>query len=72
VKQYEDLIVWRLSVQVRDEIFRLTQSGEASKDFKFRDQIRESSRSAPRNIAEGFGRFAPKPPAGELELPRGS
>jgi four helix bundle protein len=31
----------------------------ASKDFKYRDQIRDSSSSAPSNIAEGFGRFRP-------------
>ena len=29
----------------------------AARDFKFHEQVREAARSAPRNIAEGFGRY---------------
>jgi four helix bundle protein len=38
----------------------MTDSGEVLQDDRFRKQIRDSSSSAPRNIAEGFGRFVPK------------
>jgi four helix bundle protein len=31
-----------------------------AKDFKLHGQIREAARSAPRNIAEGFGRYKHK------------
>jgi four helix bundle protein len=58
-RRFEDLIVWQLSVRVRDRIDVLVESGPASRDFKFRDQIRDSSASAPRNISEGFLRFNP-------------
>ena len=57
VYKYEDLWVWRLSTQLRDEIFTLTETGKVSRDFKFRDQIRDSSSSAPRNISEGFALY---------------
>ena len=72
VGRFEDLHVWRLSVEIRDAISRLTDSGKAARDFDFRDQIRGASSSAPRNIAEGFGRFRPKPFASFLRIARGS
>jgi four helix bundle protein len=43
-----------------------------SKDFKYRDQIRDSSASAPRNIAEGFGRFGARDSARFYEIARAS
>ena len=58
-RRFEDLIVWQLSVRIRDRVDVLVDSGPASRDFKFRDQIRDSAASAPRNISEGFLRFNP-------------
>jgi four helix bundle protein len=60
VRRFQDLICWQLSYALRSEIFDATQEGPVARDFRFRDQIRDSSASAPRNIAEGFARFAPK------------
>jgi four helix bundle protein len=71
-KRYEDLVVWQLSVRLRDEIFRLTATGRSARDFRFRDQIRDASSSPPRNIAEGFGRFKPRAFASFLRIARGS
>jgi four helix bundle protein len=34
-------------------------SGGVIRDFRFRDQLRDSAASAPSNIAEGFGRYEP-------------
>jgi hypothetical protein len=59
VKRFEDLIVWQLAVAVRDSVYVLTGSARASCDFAFRQQIRDSASSAPRNIAEGFQRDTP-------------
>ena len=53
-------------------MFEFTATGPASKDFKYRDQIRDASASAPRNIAEGFARFRPKDFARFLEIARAS
>jgi four helix bundle protein len=45
---------------MKEEVFAFTSQGFALKDAKFCEQIRESSRLAPRNIAEGFGRYNPR------------
>ena len=68
----DDLIAWQLSYELQREVYALTAGGPAARDFKFRDQIRDSSASASRNIAEGFARFRPKELARFLEIARGS
>jgi four helix bundle protein len=59
VRDFRDLICWQLSWALKDEVLELTARGPAASDFKFRDQIRDSSASASRNISEGFGLFRP-------------
>ena len=59
VQDFRELIAWQLSDELKCEVYDFTQKGPASRDYKYRDQIRDSSASAPRNIAEGFGRFRP-------------
>ncbi len=53
-------------------IWNATSKPPASGDLKFRDQIRDASDSAARNIAEGFGRFNPAQFAHFLDISRGS
>ena len=72
VRRYEDLLVWQLASGLRDKVFTLTEKGAVSRNFKFRDQIRESSSSAPANIAEGFGRFRPREFAFFVRIARAS
>jgi four helix bundle protein len=60
VRDFRDLACWQLAYALRSEVFEFTATPPASRDVKFCDQIRDSSASAPRNIAEGFGRFQPK------------
>src|SRR5262245_51093850 len=57
--KFEDLICWQLSSELKREVLALTAKPPASRDFEFCDQIRNSPRSAPRNIAEAFGRYYP-------------
>ena len=56
-KSVEEIDAYRLAVELRDDIGRLTETGRASKEFDFKDQIRESSASVTKNIAEGFERY---------------
>src|SRR5262245_22508630 len=72
VRDFQDLVCWRLAHELKLEVLAFTDTGPASRDFKFRDQIRESSASAPANIAEGFGRYRPAEFARFLEFARGS
>jgi len=54
---FSELVCWKLSQALKVEILAFTDRGPAAQDFKYRDQIRDSAASAPRNIAEGFGHF---------------
>jgi four helix bundle protein len=57
VRRFEDLAAWQLANELEDEVFAFTSHLPARQDSRFCDQIRESARSAPRNTAEGFGRY---------------
>src|SRR5690349_23074876 len=56
-KSVEECVAYQLSVELRDEITRLTMEGPVTSDFKFRNQIRDSAASAVRNLSEGFDRY---------------
>ena len=73
VYDFRDLVCWQLSYELKCEVFAFTATGPVAKDFKYRDQICDSSASAPRNIAEGFGRgFRPRDSARFYEIARAS
>ena len=57
VWRFEDLIAWKTAVQLQRIADAYCQKPAIRRDFKFRDQLADSAASAPRNIAEGFGRF---------------
>jgi four helix bundle protein len=72
IRKFEDLDAWRLSFELQREVFAITAYGSAWQDLKFREQIRDAAASAPRNIAEGFGRYRPREFARFLHMARGS
>jgi four helix bundle protein len=59
-RRVEDLEAYKLAVELRRRIFRLTKREPVASDCKFVDQIRDAARGGARNISEGFSRFAPK------------
>jgi four helix bundle protein len=59
VRRFQDLECHKLAVEIRREVLRLTRREAVRRDFRFLHQIRDSSRGAPRNIAEGYSRFNP-------------
>ena len=59
VRDFRDLVCWKLANELKCEIWHWSERDPVSRDFKYRDQIRDSSGSAPSNISEGFGRFSP-------------
>jgi four helix bundle protein len=72
VRNFKDLVCWQLSDELKCEVVAFTAIGAAARDFKYRDQIRDSASAVPRDIAEGFGRFRPREFARFLEFARGS
>lgn len=71
-RRFEDLIAWQLCEKMREAVFRLTTREPACRDVRFCEQIQDSARSAPRNIAEGFARYEPKPFANHVSIAKGS
>jgi len=57
VHDFRDLICWQLATELSDLVDRMTERGPVRRDFRFRNQIRDSAASAPSNISEGWGRY---------------
>ena len=70
--RYHDLVCWQLANELKRRVYAFTGTEPAVKDRKYCDQIRDSARSAPSNIAEGFGRFRPVEFARFLEFAKAS
>ena len=60
IEKFEDLRCWQAARQLVKMVFVVSQTGDLSKDFDTRNQIRKAALSSMNNIAEGFGRFGPK------------
>lgn len=56
IDRFEELEVWKTSMALCSEIYKLTNSEFFSKDFGLKDQIRRSAVSIPSNISEGYER----------------
>lgn len=54
VSSYSDLRVYRLSFDLQQRIFKMTQSFPREEIYSLTDQIRRSSRSVGANLAEGW------------------
>lgn len=58
IEKFEELEVWKTSMDLCSDIYKLTNTELFSKDFGLKDQIRRSAISVPSNISEGFERDA--------------
>ena len=72
VRCFDDLIAYQRAVELRDAVYAMTGGTVEARDRRFRDQIRDAAASAPRNLAEGFGRFSPREFARFATIARGS
>jgi four helix bundle protein len=72
VNRLKDLDTWRLARDLKIGVYAILGKPNVRRDREFCDQIRESARSAPRNIAEGFGRRRPREFARFLMIALGS
>ena len=55
-RSYQDLDVWRLSINLVKEIYRVIEKFPSSELYVLSSQIRKAAISIPSNIAEGQGR----------------
>ena len=72
IQTFEDLRVWQKGIELVKQVYLLTKSGDLSKDFGLRDQLRRASVSIPTNIAEGFERYSRKEYVNFLNIAKGS
>jgi four helix bundle protein len=68
----EEFDAWKLAWELKERVHAFTAKPPASRDQSFCDEIRESARSAPDNISEGFYRFNPVDFANFVRIARGS
>jgi len=58
-RSHKELICWQRAYELKLQVYELLRRGTVTQDFDFSDQLKESASSAPRLIAEGFGRYYP-------------
>ena len=71
-RDFREIGAWQRSRDVKLLAYQLLKRPEVARDFEFRDQLLDCSRSAPRNIAEGFARFKHKEFAQFVRVAKGS
>lgn len=56
VHRFQDLVAWQLADRLRKLAISYCEKPELRRDFKLHAQLADAASSAPKNIAEGFGR----------------
>ncbi len=59
-KDFREIAAWQHAEKSKIRIYALLERPGIKRDFRLATQLREAARSAPANIAEGFGRFGNK------------
>ena len=57
---FQNLIVWQKSMDLVEDVYRLTKSFPKYEIYGLRSQMRAAAISIPSNIAEGYGRQSAK------------
>ena len=57
LKTYRDLEVWKVSMDLVDSVYSLTEKLPSHQRFSICSQIERAALSIPLNIAEGYGRL---------------
>ena len=71
-RSYRDLVVWQKSMDLVEEIYRLTKLLPEEEIFGIANQLTRAAISIPSNIAEGNKRNSQKDYARFLSIARGS
>jgi four helix bundle protein len=72
IHHHEDLVAWQLAAELKKRVLGIIARPSMARHFKFCDQIRDSSRSGPANLAEGFWRYRPRENARFVRIALGS
>lgn len=58
--RFQDLNIWKLAIQIANELFDLADEIEAKRLFRFAEQLRGAAMSMSNNVAEGSGSSSKK------------
>jgi four helix bundle protein len=72
VWRFQDLVAWQLADALRQVANGCCEKEALRRDFKLRAQLSDAASSAPKNIAEGFGRKTHREFARFCYIARGS
>jgi four helix bundle protein len=72
IRSLKDLIVWQRSIQLIDDIYRLTRGFPKSETYGLSSQVQRAAVSVAANIAEGNGRDSTKEYIHHLSFSLGS
>lgn len=72
IRDFRDLDVWRCSLDLVEEVHRLTKRLPVEEKFALTSQLRRAAVSVSANIAEGYGRDSPAEYRRFLRISRGS
>ncbi|HVG84709.1 MAG TPA: four helix bundle protein [Vicinamibacterales bacterium] len=72
VRDFRELAAWQLARELKLAADALLGKPEVRRRFQYCDQLSDSARSAPRNIAEGFARYRHKEFAQFVRIAKGS
>jgi four helix bundle protein len=53
--RFQDLEIWKLAIEIADELFEISDELERKHMFRFAEQLRGAAMSISNNIAEGSG-----------------
>jgi four helix bundle protein len=71
-RTFKDLEVWRESVELAVDVYRLTARFPYEERFGMTSQFRRAAVSVPTNLAEGYGRATPGEYLNQISVVRGS
>jgi four helix bundle protein len=71
-KDFREIAAWQLARELKLLADALLAKPEVARRYKYCDQLSDSARSGPRNIAEGFARYFHKPFAQFVRIAKGS
>jgi four helix bundle protein len=72
VRSFRDLIVWQRSIELIEEVYRLTQGFPKQETYGLSSQLQRAAVSVAANIAEGNGRESTKEYIHHLSFSLGS
>jgi four helix bundle protein len=69
---FQQIAAWQLARALKLRVYEYLKRPEFKRDFRYCDQLAGAARSAPANIAEGFGRHGNKEFARFVRIAKGS